>query len=55
MTAGLKFIAQDVEESKLFDLWPLAVNAYNTTSNRHQFDDSFEIIKKRIIEMTIEK
>jgi hypothetical protein len=49
------FIAPDVERAKLFDLWPIAVNAYNTYGDRVRFDDSFEEIKKKIVEMALKQ
>ena len=47
------FIANDIEESSLGDTWARSVNAFNSSGDRHKFDDTFEIIKKIIIEMAL--
>ena len=49
------FIARDIEGAKLFDIWPVAVNRYNSSANRHDFDDSFEAIKKKIVQIAVGK
>jgi hypothetical protein len=49
------FIADDIERTQLFDIWPIAVNRYNSTRNRHDFDNSFEHIKKKIVQIATGK
>src|SRR6266851_6871445 len=44
------FIAGDVERAKLFDMWPVAVNRYNSTKDRNEFDDCFE---QKIVQIAI--
>jgi hypothetical protein len=45
------FIARDVEKYKLFDAWVLAVNEFNGDGDRHKFDDTFDKIRDRIVQM----
>jgi hypothetical protein len=45
------FIAKEVEEYKLLDSWAHAVNDFTKSGDRHKFDDSFEVIIERLVEM----